>query len=169
MSDSEIEALRETEVVPTQQGFETLALHAGQDVDPVTKSRAVPIYQTTSYLFESPEHAASLFGLQAFGNIYTRIMNPTTDVLTLDIQAVADVAHDAGVPLMIDNTLPTPYLVRPIEHGADIVVHSLTKFLGGHGTSIGGIIVDGGWFFLGSPGEIPRLTPAPPRYHRLGF
>ena len=200
MSDSEIEALRETEVAPTQQGFETLALHAGQDVDPVTKSRAVPIYQTTSYVFDSPEHAASLFGLQAFGNIYTRIMNPTTDVLekrvaaleggvgalatssgqaaqtlailniansgdeivsttslyggtynqfehtlpkmgikvnfceptpegvrkaitpktklvysetignpdllTLDIQAVADEAHDAGVPLMIDNTCP---------------------------------------------------------------
>src|SRR5688572_15578411 len=88
MTDSEIEALRETEVVPTQQGFETLALHAGQDVDPVTKSRAVPIYQTTSYLFESPEHAASLFGLQAFGNIYTRIMNPTTDVFEKRVAAL---------------------------------------------------------------------------------
>jgi O-acetylhomoserine (thiol)-lyase len=263
MSDSEIEALRETEVVPTQQGFETLALHAGQDVDPVTKSRAVPIYQTTSYLFESPEHAASLFGLQAFGNIYTRIMNPTTDVLekrvaaleggvgalatssgqaaqtlailniansgdeivsttslyggtynqfehtlpkmgikvnfceptpegvrkaitpktklvysetignpdllTLDIQAVADVAHDAGVPLMIDNTLPTPYLVRPIEHGADIVVHSLTKFLGGHGTSIGGIIVDGGSFDWKASGKFPGFTEPDPSYHGLVF
>jgi O-acetylhomoserine (thiol)-lyase len=263
MSDSEIEALRETEVVPTQQGFETLALHAGQDVDPVTKSRAVPIYQTTSYLFESPEHAASLFGLQAFGNIYTRIMNPTTDVLekrvaaleggvgalatssgqaaqtlailniansgdeivsttslyggtynqfehtlpklgikvnfceptpdgvrkaitpktklvysetignpdllTLDIQAVADVAHDAGVPLMIDNTLPSPYLVRPIEHGADIVVHSLTKFLGGHGTSIGGIIVDGGSFDWKASGKFPGFTEPDPSYHGLVF
>jgi O-acetylhomoserine (thiol)-lyase len=263
MSDSEIEALRETEVVPTQQGFETLALHAGQDVDPVTKSRAVPIYQTTSYLFESPEHAASLFGLQAFGNIYTRIMNPTTDVLekrvaaleggvgalatssgqaaqtlgilniansgdeivsttslyggtynqfehtlpkmgikvnfceptpegvrkaispktklvysetignpdllTLDIQAVADVAHDAGVPLMIDNTLPTPYLVRPIEHGADVVVHSLTKFLGGHGTSIGGIIVDGGSFDWKASGKFPGFTEPDPSYHGLVF
>jgi O-acetylhomoserine (thiol)-lyase len=263
MSDSEIEALRETEVVPTQQGFETLALHAGQDVDPVTKSRAVPIYQTTSYLFESPEHAASLFGLQAFGNIYTRIMNPTTDVLekrvaaleggvgalatssgqaaqalailniansgdeivsttslyggtynqfehtlpklgikvnfceptpegvrkaitpktklvysetignpdllTLDIQAVADVAHNAGVPLMIDNTLPTPYLVRPIEHGADIVVHSLTKFLGGHGTSIGGIIVDGGSFDWKASGKFPGFTEPDPSYHGLVF
>jgi O-acetylhomoserine (thiol)-lyase len=263
MSDSEIDALRETEVVPTQQGFETLALHAGQDVDPVTKSRAVPIYQTTSYLFESPEHAASLFGLQAFGNIYTRIMNPTTDVLekrvaaleggvgalatssgqaaqalailnianagdeivsttslyggtynqfehtlpkmgikvnfceptpegvrtaitpktklvysetignpdllTLDIQAVADVAHDAGVPLMIDNTLPTPYLVRPIEHGADIVVHSLTKFLGGHGTSIGGIIVDGGSFDWKASGKFPSFTEPDPSYHGLVF
>jgi O-acetylhomoserine (thiol)-lyase len=263
MSDSEIEALRETEVVPTQQGFETLALHAGQDVDPVTKSRAVPIYQTTSYLFESPEHAASLFGLQAFGNIYTRIMNPTTDVLekrvaaleggvgalatssgqaaqalailnianagdeivsttslyggtynqfehtlpkmgikvnfceptpegvrtaitqktklvysetignpdllTLDIQAVADVGHDAGVPLMIDNTLPTPYLVRPLEHGADIVVHSLTKFLGGHGTSIGGIIVDGGSFDWKASGKFPGFTEPDPSYHGLVF
>ena len=263
MSDSEIEALRETEVVPTQQGFETLALHAGQDVDPVTKSRAVPIYQTTSYLFESPEHAASLFGLQAFGNIYTRIMNPTTDVLekrvaaleggvgalatssgqaaqtlailniansgdeivsttslyggtynqfehtlpkmgikvnfceptpegvrkaitpktklvysetignpdllTLDIQAVADVAHDAGVPLMIDNTLPTPYLVRPLEHGADIVVHSLTKFLGGHGTSIGGIIVDGGSFDWKASGKFPGFTEPDPSYHGLVY
>ncbi|HEX5991802.1 MAG TPA: PLP-dependent transferase, partial [Thermomicrobiales bacterium] len=88
MSDSEIAALRETEVVPTQQGFETLALHAGQDVDPVTKSRAVPIYQTTSYVFDSPEHAASLFGLKEFGNIYTRIMNPTTDVLEKRVAAL---------------------------------------------------------------------------------
>jgi O-acetylhomoserine (thiol)-lyase len=263
MSDSEIEALRETEVGPTQQGFETLALHAGQDVDPVTKSRAVPIYQTTSYVFESPEHAASLFGLQAFGNIYTRIMNPTTDVLekrvaaleggvgalamasgqaaqtlailniansgdeivsttslyggtynlfahtlpkmgikvnfceptpegvrkaitprtklvysetignpdllTLDLDAVADVAHDAGVPLIIDNTLPTPYLVRPLEHGADIVVHSLTKFLGGHGTSIGGIIVDGGSFDWKASGKFPCFTEPDPSYHGLVF
>jgi O-acetylhomoserine (thiol)-lyase len=263
VSDSEIAALRETEVVPTQQGFETLALHAGQDVDPVTKSRAVPIYQTTSYVFDSPEHAASLFGLQAFGNIYTRIMNPTTDVLekrvaaleggvaalamasgqaaqtlailniadsgdemvsttslyggtynlfahtlpkmgikvhfceptpegvrsaitpktklvysesignpdllTLDIQGVADEAHAAGVPLMIDNTLPTPYLVRPLEHGADIVVHSLTKFLGGHGTSIGGIIVDGGSFDWKASGKFPGFTEPDPSYHGLVF
>ena len=263
MSASEIEALRETEVTPTQQGFETLALHAGQDVDPVTKSRAVPIYQTTSYVFDSPEHASSLFALQEFGNVYTRIMNPTTDVLekrvaaleggvgalatssgqaaqtlailniansgdeivsttslyggtynqfehtlpkmgikvnfceptpegvrkaitsktklvysetignpdllTLDIQAVADVAHDAGVPLMIDNTLPTPYLVRPIEHGADIVVHSLTKFLGGHGTSIGGIIVDAGSFDWKASGKFPGFTEPDPSYHGLVF
>ena len=263
MSDSEIAALRETEVVPTQQGFETLALHAGQDVDPVTKSRAVPIYQTTSYVFDSPDHASSLFALQEFGNVYTRIMNPTTDVLekrvaaleggvgalatssgqaaqtlailniansgdeivsttslyggtynqfehtlpklgikvnfceptpegvrkaitpktklvysetignpdllTLDIQAVADVAHDAGVPLMIDNTLPSPYLVRPIEHGADIVVHSLTKFLGGHGTSIGGIIVDGGSFDWKASGKFPGFTEPDPSYHGLVF
>ena len=263
MSDSELEALRDTEVGPQKQGFETLALHAGQDVDPVTKSRAVPIYQTTSYVFDSPDHAASLFGLQAFGNIYTRIMNPTTDVLekrvaaleggvgalalasgqaaetlaifnianagdeivsttslyggtynlfehtlpkmgikvhfcepspegvrkaitpktklvysetignpdllTLDIQGVADVAHDAGVPLMLDNTFPTPYLVRPLEHGADIVVHSLTKFLGGHGTSIGGIIVDGGSFDWKASGKFPGFTEPDPSYHGLVF
>jgi len=263
VSDSEIAALRETEVTPTQQGFETLALHAGQDVDPVTKSRAVPIYQTTSYVFDSPEHAASLFGLKEFGNVYTRIMNPTTDVLekrvaaleggvgalamasgqaaqtlailniansgdemvsttslyggtynlfahtlpkmgikvhfceptpegvrgaitpktklvysetignpdllTLDLQGVADEAHDAGVPLIIDNTLPTPYLVRPLDHGADIVVHSLTKFLGGHGTSIGGIIVDGGSFDWTASGKFPGFTEPDPSYHGLVF
>lgn len=246
-----------------QPGFETLALHAGQEVDPTTKSRAVPIYQTTSYVFDSPDHAASLFGLQAFGNIYTRIMNPTTDVLekrvaaleggvgalalasgqaaqtlaitniaqagdeivsttslyggtynqfahtfpklginvnfceptpegvaaaitpktklvysetignpdllTLDIQAVADVAHEANVPLMIDNTLPTPYLVRPLEHGADIIVESLTKFLGGHGTSIGGIIVDGGSFDWKASGKFPGFTEPDPSYHGLVY
>jgi len=246
-----------------QPGFETLALHAGQDVDPTTKSRAIPIYQTTSYVFDSPDHAASLFGLQAFGNIYTRIMNPTTDVLekriaaleggvaalalasgqaaetlaitnianagdeivsttslyggtynlfahtlpkmgikvnfceptpegvsaaitprtklvysetvgnpdllTLDIQGVADVAHNANIPLMIDNTLPTPYLVRPLEHGADIVVESLTKFIGGHGTSIGGIIVDGGSFDWKASGKFPGFTEPDPSYHGLVY
>lgn len=245
------------------QGFETLALHAGQEVDPTTKSRAVPIYQTTSYVFDSPEHAAALFGLQAFGNIYTRIMNPTTDVLekrvaaleggvaalavasgqaaetlailniasagdeivsttslyggtynlfahtlpklgitvhfcpptpaaiaaaitprtklvysetignpdllTLDIRAVADVAHAAGVPLVLDNTLPTPYLVQPFAHGADIVVHSLTKFLGGHGTSIGGIIVDGGSFDWAASDRFPGFTEPDPSYHGLRY
>lgn len=254
MSESEANA---------QPGFETLALHAGQDVDPTTKSRAVPIYQTTSYVFDSPDHAASLFGLQAFGNIYTRIMNPTTDVLekriaaleggvaalalasgqaaetlaitnianvgdeivsttslyggtynlfahtlpkmgikvnfceptpegvtaaitqktklvysetvgnpdllTLDIQGVADVAHNANIPLMIDNTLPTPYLVRPLEHGADIVVESLTKFIGGHGTSIGGIIVDGGSFDWKASGKFPGFTEPDPSYHGLVY
>ena len=88
MSEIELEALGETEVAPTQQGFETLALHAGQDVDPTTKARAVPIYQTTSYVFDSPEHAANLFGLKEFGNIYTRIMNPTTDVLEKRVAAL---------------------------------------------------------------------------------
>ncbi len=254
--------MSDTESTPPQ-GFETLALHAGQDVDPVTKSRAVPIYQTTSYLFDSPDHAAALFGLQAFGNIYTRIMNPTTDVLekrvaaleggvaalavasgqaaetlailtlagsgdeivsttslyggtynlfahtlpklgltvhfcaptpeavaaaitprtklvysetignpdllTLDLRAVADVAHAAGVPLVLDNTLPTPYLVRPLAHGADIVVHSLTKFLGGHGTSIGGILVDGGSFDWAASDRFPGLTEPDPSYHGLRY
>ncbi len=263
MTENDLDVLRETEVTPRQQGFETLALHAGQDVDPVTKARAVPIYQTTSYVFDSPEHAASLFGLQAFGNIYTRIMNPTTDVLekrvaaleggvaalatasgqaaetlailtlagagdeivsttslyggtynlfahtlpklgitvrfcaptpqavaaaitartklvfsetignpdllTLDIQGVADAAHAAGVPLIIDNTLPSPYLVQPLQHGADIVVHSLTKFLGGHGTSIGGIIVDGGSFDWAASNRFPGFTTPDPSYHGLVF
>ncbi|HNY40088.1 MAG TPA: aminotransferase class V-fold PLP-dependent enzyme, partial [Bryobacteraceae bacterium] len=214
-------------------GFNTRALHAGYDPDPSTHARAVPIYQTTSFTFDDSAHAAALFGLQQFGNIYTRIMNPTTDVLeqrissleggvaalavasgqaaqflaisslleqgdhlvasstlyggtytqfdvsfrkfgydvtfvepddlqsfrkaikpntkavygetisnprgnVLDIAAVAKIAHEANVPLVIDNTFASPYLCRPIEHGADIVLHSLTKFIGGHGTSIGG-------------------------------
>ena len=222
-------------------GFNTRSLHAGYTPDPTTGARAVPIYQTTSFVFEDSEHAANLFALQQFGNIYTRIMNPTTDVLeqrvaslengvaalatasgqsaqllaitsllepgdhfvaastfyggtytqfdvsfrrlgfdvtfvepddpenfrkaitpktkllygetisnprgnVLDIEAVAKIAHEANVPLVIDNTFATPYLCRPIDYGADIVVHSLTKFMGGHGTSIGGIIVDSGKF-----------------------
>jgi len=222
-------------------GFSTLAIHAGAQPDPTTGARATPIYQTTSYVFNDADHAASLFGLQAFGNIYTRIGNPTQAVLEervaaleggtaalatasghaaqvvvfqmllkpgdefvaarklyggsinqfthafksfgwnvawadpddiasfekavtprtkaifiesianpggsiTDIEAIAAVAGKAGVPLIVDNTLATPYLVRPIDHGADIVVHSLTKFLGGHGNSLGGIIVDGGTF-----------------------
>ncbi len=245
-------------------GFETLALHAGQTPDPTTNSRAVPIYQTTSYQFNSTEHAANLFGLKEFGNIYTRIMNPTTDVLeqriaqleggvaalafasgqsaetlailnlagagdeivsttslyggtynlfhytlpklgitvrfvdsnaeaiaaaitdktkavysesvgnpdllTLDIQAVADAAHAAGVPLIIDNTLPSPYLINPIAHGADIVIHSLTKFIGGHGTSIGGIVVDGGNFDWGNnPRFKTEFADPDPSYHGLSF
>ena len=243
--------------------FDTLALHAGQQPDPTTKSRAVPIYQTTSYVFDSAEHAARLFGLQEFGNIYTRIMNPTCDVLEkriaaleggtgglavasgqsaitltvlniaqagdeivssaslyggtynlfhytlpklgictkfvesgkaedfakaitpktkmifaetlgnpkndmLDIEAVAKVAHNAGIPLVVDNTVATPYLCRPVEWGADIVIHSLTKFLGGHGTSIGGMIVDSGKFNWGN-GNFPAYTEPDPSYHGLKF
>jgi O-acetylhomoserine (thiol)-lyase len=260
---TEQEALQQTEVTPQTYGFETLALHGGQETDPVTGARAVPIYQTTSYVFKSTEHASRLFGLQEFGNIYTRIMNPTTDVLekriaqleggvgalafssgqaaetlailnlasagdeivsttslyggtynlfehtlpkmgitvrfvepnaeavraaitdktkavysetignpdllTLDIQAVADVAHAAGVPLILDNTLPTPYLVRPIDHGADIIIHSLTKFMGGHGTSIGGVVVDGGKFDWKASGRFPGFTEPDPSYHGLVF
>ena len=245
-------------------GFETLALHAGQQPEPTTGARAVPIYQTTSYVFRDAEHAARLFGLQEPGNIYTRIMNPTTDVLerrvaaleggvgalafasgssavtfailniaaagdhvvsanslyggthnlfvhtlprlgieftlvdpaspenfrrainpktkllyaetvgnpkldTLDIRAVADVAHEAGIPLIVDNTMPTPYLIRPVEHGADIVCHSLTKFLGGHGTSIGGIVVDSGRFDWAASDDFPSLTEPDPSYHGLRF
>ena len=247
-----------------QLGFETESLHAGQEPDPTTGARAVPIYQTTSYVFNNTEHAANLFGLREFGNIYTRIMNPTNDVLekriaaleggvaaltvssgqaattlalltlakagdeivstnslyggtynlfhytlprmgitvnfvegkpdairgaitnktkavysetignpdllTLDIQAVADVAHEHGVPLVIDNTIPTPYLVRPFDHGADIVIHSLTKFIGGHGTSIGGIIVDSGNFdWTASPRFKEDFVDPDPSYHGLSF
>jgi O-acetylhomoserine (thiol)-lyase len=242
-------------------GFETLALHAGQEVDPSTTARAVPIYQSTSYVFNDTHHAANLFALSEMGNIYTRIMNPTTDVFeqriaalekgvgalatasgqaaetlailniagagdeivsaaqlyggtynlfhytlpkigidvkyvegndpdayrdtitdrtkvvfaetvgnpalnTLDIEGLAAVAHEAGVPLMVDNTLPSPYLVQPLEHGADIVVHSATKFIGGHGTSIGGVIVDGGQFPWDN-GRFPGFTEPDPSYHGL--
>src|ERR671911_591982 len=200
-------------------GFDTLALHAGQEVDPTTTARAVPIYQSTSYVFRDTDHAANLFALAEEGNIYTRIMNPTTDVFekrvaalekgvgalatasgqsaealsilnalrdaitdrtravfaetvgnpalnTLDIEGAAAVAHDAGVPLIIDNTLPSPYLVNPLEHGADIVIHSATKFIGGHGTSIGGVIVDGGRFPWDN-GRFPGFTEPDPSYHGL--
>jgi O-acetylhomoserine (thiol)-lyase len=243
-------------------GFSTLAVHAGAKPDPATGARATPIYQTTSYVFESPEHAAQLFGLQAFGNIYTRIMNPTQAVLeeriaaleggtaalavasghaaqvvafhTLmtpgdefiaarqlyggsinqfnhsfksfgwnvkwadiddissfekavspktkaifiesianpggvitDINGVANVAKRAGVPLIVDNTLATPYLIKPFEHGADIVIHSLTKFLGGHGNSIGGVIVDGGKFNWTSSKRYPMLSEPRPEYNGI--
>ncbi|MBA2288940.1 MAG: O-acetylhomoserine aminocarboxypropyltransferase/cysteine synthase [Chloroflexia bacterium] len=253
-----------TDVLEKTLGFETRALHAGQTPDPTTGSRAVPIYQTTSYVFNDTDHAADLFGLRALGNIYTRIMNPTTDVLeqriaaleggtaavafasgqsaetlaitniasvgdeivsttslyggtynlfhytlpkfgitvkfveptaeavraaitdktkavysesvgnpdlkTLDIRAVADVAHEAGVPLIIDNTTATPYLLRPIEHGADIVIHSLTKFIGGHGNSMGGVIVDGGNFDWIASGRFDAEFVEPdPSYHGLSF
>ncbi|XDD51745.1 O-acetylhomoserine aminocarboxypropyltransferase/cysteine synthase family protein [Leptospira sp. WS92.C1] len=249
--------------MPRSYKPETIALHGGQSPDPTTGSRAVPLYQTTSYVFKDTDHAARLFGLQEFGNIYTRIMNPTTDVLeqrvaaleggvaavatasgqaaetlallnivehgqeivaatslyggtynllhytfpklgikvhfvdpsdpenfrkavndktraffaetvgnpkldTLDIAAVAKIAHESGVPLIVDNTLPSPYLVNPIEHGADIVVHSLTKFLGGHGTSIGGIIIDSGKFNWGN-GKFKNFTEPDPSYHGLKF
>ena len=245
-------------------GFETLSLHAGQETaDSATNARAVPIYQTTSYVFDSPEHAADLFGLKQFGNIYTRIMNPTQDAFerriaaleggvgalatasgqsaetlailniaqagdeiissaslyggtynlfhytlpklgikvrfvdsrdpenfrpainehtkaifaetvgnprldTLDIQAVADIAHEHGLPLILDNTLPTPYLMQPFKHGCDIVVHSATKFIGGHGTAIGGVIVDSGKFDWTS-GRFPSFTEPDPSYHGLRY
>jgi O-acetylhomoserine (thiol)-lyase len=243
--------------------LETIAFHAGQVPDPVTKSRAVPLYQTTSYVFDDADHAARLFGLQEFGNIYTRIMNPTTDVLekriaaleggvgalatasgqsaetlailnaaeagdeiisssslyggtynlfhytlpkmgiqvkfvdpskpeefkkaitaktrlifaetlgnpkldVLDFEAVSKIAHAEGLPLFIDNTLASPFLLRPFDHGADIVVHSTTKFIGGHGTSIGGIIVDSGKFAW-NQGRHKMFTEADESYHGLKF
>ena len=244
-------------------GIETLCLHAGQLPDPVTGSRAVPIYQTTSYVFDSPDHAASLFNLQTFGNVYARISNPTVAVLeervaaleggraalatasgmsaqltaivallgpgdhivassllyggtfaqlditlrrqgietsfvdpddpenfrralqprtrllyaetlgnpkinVLDIAAVAAVAHEHGVPLMIDNTMASPYLCRPFELGADIVVHSLTKYLGGHGTTLGGAIVESGRFDYGN-GNFPDMLAPSRSYHGVTF
>ena len=243
--------------------FETLALHGGQTVDPTTKARAVPIYQTTSYVFDDTSHAARLFALQEFGNVYTRLMNPTTDVMeqrvaaleggthavatgsgqaaetlailnlagqgdevvtsnslyggtynlfhytlpklgitvkfvdpsdpenfrravtdrtkaffgesvgnpkldTFPFDEVSAIGKSEGIPLIIDNTLPSPYLLNPIRHGANVVVHSLTKFLGGHGTSIGGIIVDGGNFDWGS-GRFAGFTEPDPSYHGLKF
>src|SRR5574340_71213 len=239
-------------------GFATRCLHAGQHPDKETLSRAVPIYQTSSYVFEDSQHAADLFALQKFGNIYTRIMTPTTAVFeeriasleggvgalatssgqaaqllaltslmgagdemvaaatlyggtytqfdvsfrrlginttfvepddtenfrraitprtkvvygetianprmnVLDIARVAEIAHEAGIPLVVDNTMASPYLCRPIEHGADIVLHSATKFLGGHGTSIGGIIVDSGKFQWSD--KFPAITQPSPGYH----
>ena len=242
---------------------ETLALHGGQQVDPVTGSRAVPIYQTTSYVFRDTEHAANLFALKEFGNIYTRIMNPTQDVFeqrvalleggvgalatssgqaaitfailniagagdeivssshlyggtynlfahtlsklgitvhfvdpsdpenfrakinektkalftetignpridVADLEAIAAIAHENGVPLIVDNTFATPLLCRPFDHGADIVVHSTTKFIGGHGTAIGGIIVDSGKFDWNN-GKFPGLTTPDPSYHGVVF
>ncbi|MGA2050069.1 MAG: homocysteine synthase [Terracidiphilus sp.] len=247
-----------------KQQFATLAVHAGQSPDPATGSRAVPIYQTTSYVFQDADHAGRLFGLKEFGNIYTRIMNPTTDVfekrvaaleggvaglatasgqaaetLTLttlasageeiisttslyggtynlfhytfprlgitvrfvdaddfkglraaindktraiytetlgnpkldvaDIEQLAAIAHEHGLPLVIDNTTPSPALVRPIEWGADIVVNSATKFLGGHGTAIGGIIVDAGKFDWAASGRFREFTEPDPSYHGLSY
>ncbi|MGG2089978.1 homocysteine synthase [Priestia aryabhattai] len=243
---------------------ETQAIHSGQQLDPTTFSRAVPIYQTSSFGFKDTEHAASLFNLSEQGYIYTRIVNPTTDVFeqriaeleggvgalgvasgqsattfsilniasagdeivsasslyggtynlfsstlpklgitvkfvnadnpenfrsaitsktkaiyaesvgnpqgnVLDIEAIADIAHEHGIPLIIDNTVPSPYLLRPIDFGADIVVHSATKFLGGHGTAIGGVIVDSGKFDWKASGKFPDLTTPDPSYHGLVY
>jgi len=245
----------------SEYGFNTLSVHAGAQPDPATGARATPIYQTTAFVFEDADHAAALFNLQVFGNIYSRIMNPTNAVLeeriaaleggraglavasghaaqlialhTLmgpgdeivsarqlyggsinqfsqgfakfdwhvkfadtrepesfkkvitaktkavfiesianpggivsDIEAIAGIAHAAGVPLIVDNTLATPYLIRPIEWGADIVLHSATKFLGGHGNSMCGLIVDSGKFDWGS-GKYPTLSEPCPSYHGM--
>jgi O-acetylhomoserine (thiol)-lyase len=244
-------------------GLETLALHGGQQPDPTTGARAVPIYQTTSYQFKDTDHAARLFGLQEFGNIYTRIMNPTQDVLeqriaaleggvgalalasgqaaetlgvlnlagagdnivsasdlyggtynlfrhtlpkigittrfvdardydgfrnaidertkafflefignprldVLDLQKIAAIAHERGVPVIVDSTTATPYLSRPFEWGADIVIHSATKYIGGHGNSIGGLLVDSGKFDWAN-GRFPEFTTPDPSYHGLVY
>ncbi len=243
-------------------GIETLAVHAGAQPDPTTGARATPIYQTTAFVFDDADHAASLFGLKAFGNVYTRIINPTNAVLeervaaleggtaalsvasghaaqllvfhTLmqpgdnfiasnklyggsinqfgqsfksfdwrvrwaepddlpsfeaqidertraifiesianpggiitDIAAIAEIAHRHGLPLIVDNTLASPYLIRPIEHGADIIVHSATKFLGGHGNSMGGVIVDCGTFDWSKSGNYPLLSQPRPEYNGI--
>ena len=245
-----------------EPGFATLAVHAGAQPDPTTGARVTPIYQTTAFVFDDVDHAASLFGLQAFGNIYTRITNPTTAVLEervaaleggtaalavasghaaqmlifhtmltpgdefvaanrlyggsinqfnhsfksfgwnvawadadnpqsfadaitdktkaifiesianpggsiTDIAAIADIAKKAGVPLIVDNTMATPYLCKPLEHGADIVVHSATKFLGGHGNSMGGVLVDGGSFDWSKGGRYPFLSEPRPEYQGM--
>ena len=246
-------------------GFETQQIHSGAVADPATNARATPIYKTTAYTFNSAEHARNLFGLAEFGNIYTRIMNPTQDVAEkriaaleggtaalllasgqaaetfavlniaqagdhivssstlyggtynlfkytlaklgievtfvenqddenewqaavkpntklffaetignpkvsiLDIRKVATVAHKNGVPLIVDNTVATPYLIRPLEHGADIVVHSATKFLGGHGTVVAGAIVDGGKFEWSKSDKFPGLTEPDPSYHGVVY
>jgi O-acetylhomoserine (thiol)-lyase len=250
----------------TSWSFETKQIHAGQSPDSQTNARALPIYQTTSYTFDSTEHAANLFGLKEFGNIYTRIMNPTQAVVEeriaaleggvgalllasgqaaetiallniaesgdhivsspslyggtynllhytfpklgievsfvenpddleqwkaavrpntkaffgetisnpkndiLDIEGIAKVAHEAGVPLVVDNTVATPYLIRPIEWGADVVVHSAPKYIGGHGTSIAGVIVDSGNFdFAQDPEKFPNYNQPDPSYHGLVY
>ncbi len=243
---------------------DTIALHGGQEVDTATHSRAVPIYQTTSYVFDSSEHAANLFELKETGNIYTRIMNPTTDVLEkrvamleggvgglavasgqaavtyavlnlvkpgdeiissstlyggtyslfshtfarfgiktvfinsddpadfeaaisektklifaetlgnpklnfIDLEKLAKTAHRNNIPLVVDNTVLSPYLFKPIDYGADVVVHSATKFLGGHGTSIGGIIVDSGKFDWAASGKFPDFVEPDPSYHGVSY
>jgi O-acetylhomoserine (thiol)-lyase len=249
---------------PTTPGFDTTAIHGGHNGDPGTHARAVPIFQTTSFKFDDTGHAARLFALQEFGNIYTRINNPTNDVLeqriaqleggvgglalasgqaaviysilniaragdhivssaelyggtysafvhtlpkfgitvtlvdpgkpenfrkaiqpntkaifaetignpkvdVLDVEAVAEVAREAQIPLIVDNTLATPYLLRPIEYGANVVVHSATKFIGGHGTSIGGLLVDGGNFDWAASGKFPDFTTPDPSYHGVVY
>src|SRR5436189_217432 len=162
---------------------ETIAIHCGYEVDPTTKSVAVPIYQTAAYAFDSADHGAALFNLEVDGYRYTRISNPTTAVLERRVAALegglealcvssgqARVAHRNGVPLIVDNTVATPILLRPIEHGADIVVHSLTKFMGGHGTTLGGAIVDSGRFpWKQHAGRFPMFNQPDPSYHGLVY
>src|ERR1041385_8720986 len=202
-------------------GFETRMLHAGHIPDSYAGARAVPIFQTSGYVFDSPEQAAQLFELKQYGNIYTRINNPTTAVFEeriaslengtggvatasgmaaqfntmmenwvqaitpktkalygetignprgsiLDIEALADLAHSHKIPLIVDSTFATPYLCRPLAWGADIVIHSATKFIGGHGTSIGGVVVEAGTFGWAN-GRFPAVADPSPAYHGLAF
>src|SRR5439155_1565254 len=147
-------------------GFDTRAIHAGQRPEPYTGARAVPIFQTTSYVFEDPDSAAAYFNLQEYGNTYSRIMNPTVAVFE---ERVANLERAAGgVAFVVDSTFATPYLCRPIEWGADIVTHSATKFIGGHGTSIGGVAVEAGTFNW-SNGRFPVVADPSPAYHGLAF
>src|SRR2546428_579507 len=138
---------------------ETLAIHAGQIPDVATGARALPIYQTTSFVFDSADHAASLFNLATFGN---------PSLAVVDIAAVADVAHAHGLPLIIDNTVPSPFLCNPLALGADIVVHSATKYLGGHGTTLGGVMVEQGRFPWDN-GKFPAMNSPSARYHGANF
>src|SRR5947207_861046 len=150
-------------------GFDTLSIHAGQRPDPATGARAVPIYQTTSFIFEDstdPENYRRALTSRTRALYGETIGNPRGDVL--DIRAVADIAHEAGVPLVIDNTFATPYLCRPLEHGADIVVHSATKFIGGHGTSIAGALVEAGKFPWDN-GNFPHIVEPSPGYNGVRF
>ena len=159
---------------PSTYKFDTLSLHGGHQPDKNYGSRAVPIYQTTSYVFQDTDHAAALFNLEQGGHIYSRISNPTVGVLeervcALEGGTVADIAHKAGIPLMVDCTFNTPYLCRALDFGADIVVHSLTKWMCGHGTSMGGIIVEGGKFDWQQNDKFPTMTEPYPGYHGLSF
>ena len=189
--------------------FETLQLHVGQEqADPATDSRAVPIYQTTSYVFHNFDHAEARFGLADPGNIYGRLTNSTQGVFEdriaaleggtaglavasgaaaveyavyfetfgnpnadlPDFEAITAIAHKHHLPVIVDNTFASPYLFRPLEHGADVVVESATKFIGGHGTTLGGVIVEGGKFnWAEVPGKFPTLTEPDPSYHGLNF
>src|SRR5437763_1658049 len=164
---------------PAPQHLATLAIHGGQKPDPATNARAVPIYATTSYVFNDADHAARLFGLQEFGNIYTRIMNPTNDVFEQRVAAleggVAALAVASGQAaetlsiLIVDHTF-APLLAQPIKHGADIVIHSATKWIGGHGTAIGGVVVDGGTFdWAGSERFKQDFVEPDPSYHGISY
>src|SRR5206468_3092511 len=158
---------------PRSLQFDTLSLHAGQRPDPVTGARATPIYFTTSFVFRDADHAAALFNMERGGHVYSRISNPTNAVLEERVAAleggVAAIAHAAKLPLLVDATFTTPYLLKPFDHGADLVYHSATKFLGGHGVAIGGVLVDGGTFDWEASGKFPELTEPYAGFHGMDF